>query len=335
MPFTSKRKRKKQPSEDDTRDWNNLNALPADNRRPARTIISSAPHRIVGGFDLPNRTPYPLEWESYLERVCYATLAMSLDVEWMASQPVELKFHLSGVPHRYFPDLVIRGPFGECFVEVKPLAILVSDENLERYVEVARLLRAAGKKIAFLTDSQILVSRRENNVLFIRRYLSGALTVDTIAAVHANLKDEPLPIDVLMRRASIDLREVYTMVAQRHLHLDWDRVIGLSTLVSLAGSGEQEMTFERIATSGGFSDLLAQIALGHRPTGQRQLALAKAYGQPIRKPPGLSIVGDFPEEKRKRRVYEPVDVFREPSAQGPGRSGVRAAHSRPSRKGQK
>ncbi|WP_260435046.1 MULTISPECIES: hypothetical protein [unclassified Burkholderia] len=313
MPFTARRRPASHDHE--SADWDDLNSLPADkeNEQPARSIISTVPHRIVGGFDLPGRAPYALEWESYLERVCYATLAMSQDVEWMASQPDELKYVLDGVPRRYYPDLFVRCSSGECYVEVKPLAILVRDDNLSRYAELALKLRVNGKRLVFLTDEQILSKReRVENVMLMRRYINGVLDEQRICAVLLRLSDGALSIGELTACCEVSIREIYTMIARRYLTVDWDQPITLESGVTKPTSGSKGLAFETLINSGRFYPLLAQLAMGRRPQDQRMLELAKIDGQRGRTSEGPSIVGGLSREKSKGRIYESNDVLRNP-----------------------
>ncbi|MEQ5840135.1 hypothetical protein N0A02_11935 [Paraburkholderia acidicola] len=330
MPFTKRRKRETVPRDIDLKDWENLHSLPADkeNRQPARTIISSTSYRIVGGFDLPDRTSYPLEWESYLERVSYFTLAMCHDVEWMGSQPDELRYVADGSPRTYYPDLLVQANGSECFLEVKPLVYLVQDENLTRYADIASRLRARGKRLVFLTDDQILsVKARTENIMLMRRYITGVLAEEKIGAVHEPLVNQPLSIKELVLTGTVDVRDIHTMIAQHHLVVEWDVLITLDAAVRLPTSDDKGLTFERILSSGRFSHLLAQLSLGHRPTDQRELALAKAYGQRMRSSAGPSIAGGFPKDKSKRRIYEPLDDLRETLSSRTAGNGKRASRS--------
>ncbi|HDR9238098.1 TPA: hypothetical protein QDB43_001809 [Burkholderia vietnamiensis] len=325
MPFAARRRPASR--DHDSAEWDDLNSLPADkkNKQPARSIISVVPHRIVGGFDLPGRAPYALEWESYLERVCYATLAMSQDVEWMASQPDELQYVLDGVPRRYYPDLFVRCSSGEYYVEVKPLAILVRDDNLCRYTEIARKLRIKGKNLVFLTDEQILSKKeRVENVMLMRRYISGVLDEQRGSTVVQRLSDGALSISELTECCEVSIREIYTMVARRYLTIDWDQTVTLRSSVTTPTSDNKGLAFETLINSGRFYPLLAQLAMGYRPQDQRMLELAKIEGQRGRTPEGPSIVGGFPSEKSKSRIYEPDDVLRNSSSRRIARNRTRS-----------
>ncbi|MCG5078267.1 hypothetical protein [Paraburkholderia tagetis] len=205
MPFPSKRKKKTiAPDVSVALEWDNLESLPADRERklPARTIVTSTPYRIVGGFSLPSRSPWPLEWESYGERMTLATLALSQGLDFVATQPDELRYHLDGIPRRYYPDLLVRGPLGECFVEVKPLPILVKDENVQRYAEVAARLMAVGKRLEFLTDDQIIIKPRVANVSLLRRYISSHLEATEVPPVFRLPKAPGYAAVSLVRRAT-------------------------------------------------------------------------------------------------------------------------------------
>ncbi|MFP3604651.1 hypothetical protein [Paraburkholderia sp. SIMBA_053] len=301
--------------------WNNFDMLPPVGDGPARGIVRKTPYRIVGGLDVPGRTVYPAEWESYLERASISTLLLCQDVESFATQPQELIYQLRGLPRSCFPDLLITGDFGSAYVEVKPLEILVHDENIERYIEVARRLRAAGSAIFFFVDADILAKPRVQTVMFLNRYARTLLSTEALNTMRQITDKRILPLKQLQTEAGLTLRDVYAMLAQRHLSVDWSTQLSSDSLVWLPSKSLPGLSFGAILASSQFSDLLADLSLGRRPTDKRQLALAKAGRQRIRRPAGLSMVGDFPSRKAGGRVYEPLDLLRDDDGQSTKRDG--------------
>ncbi|NPT37489.1 hypothetical protein [Paraburkholderia xenovorans] len=330
MPAKKSGKKAATPSVDLTQ-WNNFDALPPVGDGPARGIVRKTPYRIVGGLDVPGRTIYPAEWESYLERASISTLLMCQDIESFATQPQELIYRLQGLPRSCFPDLFVTGGFGTAYVEVKPLEILVSDENIERYIEVARRLRATGSAIFFFIDTDILVEPRVKTVMFLNRYARTILSAEALGKTQQIADKKILPLKQLQAEAGLTLRDVYAMLAQRHLSMDLSTSLRSDSFVWLPSKSLPELSFGGILASSEFSDLLAELSLGRRPTDKRQLALAKAGRQRVRRPAGLSMVGDFPRRKAGSRIYEPLDLLRDDGGQPTtvdGKKSQRAAKRR-------
>jgi hypothetical protein len=190
----------------DLAQWNNFDALPPVGDGPARGIVRKTPYRIVGGLDVPGRTVYPAEWESYLERASISTLLLCQDIESFATQPQELIYQLQDLPRSCFPDLFVTGDFGTAYVEVKPLEILVRDENIERYIEVARRLRAAGRAIFFFIDADILVKPRVQTVMFLNRYARTVISTEELTMMRQVVNKKILPLKQLQTEAGLTLR---------------------------------------------------------------------------------------------------------------------------------
>jgi len=307
-PIRSKRRTDASIARDDFKNWENLDSLPALAKGgPARAIVKLNPHRIVGGFDVPGLAIYPLEWESHLERISLLTVLMCHDVDAVATQPRQLNYLLDGIPRQYYPDLFIRGGLGDFYIEIKPLEILFEDENVDRYADVARRFREAGSKVFFLTDDQVYVKPRSETLELLKRYLCDPLSDTAVADARSATNHAPLSIGMLSEATGLDVREIYTLLAQRHLAMNWSDSLNLETKVGSPCETLPGLSLEAILNSGPFADLLAELSLGRRPTDQRKLARAKAVRQPIRQPARLSMVGGFPKRRGKHRQYEPLD----------------------------
>jgi hypothetical protein len=301
--------------------WDSTDTLPPIGDGPARGIVRNTPYRIVGGLDVPGRTIYPAEWESYLERASIYTLLLCRDVESFATQPHELLYQLQDLPRSCYPDLFVSGDFGKAYVEVKPLEILVRDENIERYIEVARRLRAAGSALFFLVDADVLAKPRVQTVMFLNRYARTALTPEALRAMQLVADKRVLSLKQLQSEAGLTLLDIYAMLAQRHLSIDWSISLNSNSFVWLPSQSLPELSLGAILAASEFSDLLAELSLGRRPTNKRQLALAKTGKQRIRRPARLSMVGDFPQRKAGTRVYEPLDLLRDNGGQSSAENG--------------
>jgi hypothetical protein len=235
-----------------------------------------------------------------------------------------LVYQLQDLPRSCYPDLFVCGDFGKAYVEVKPLEILVRDENIERYVEVARRLRAAGSALFFLVDADVLVKPRVQTVMFLNRYARAALTPEALRAMQLVADKRVLSLKQLQSESKLSLLDIYAMLAQRHLSMDWSASLDFNSFVWLPSQSLPELSLGAILAASEFSDLLAELSLGRRPTNKRQLALAKAGKQRVRRPARLSMVGDFPQRKAGTRVYEPLDLLRDDDGQSVAENGEKS-----------
>lgn len=261
---------------------------------PARTIINQCPHRMVGAIHYPGLTLYPAVWESPWERKLISLLLMCHDVISIGAQPEEIIYQHEGGDRRYTPDIAITTSRGRILVEVKNLSRLIKSETLEKYLLIARIVRSQGKRLDFITDNQILPMWFKNAYL-LRRYLSSTHSEQTLERVLSILEDGPRKIGELLVEIGQDLTliHIYALIGQRVLCINWDTWLDRHALVSLPDRPFRRLTYDAIHNSGRFADLLAEMALGRRPTDQRLLAAARARRRPLSVASPLGFVDGF------------------------------------------
>lgn len=298
----------------------------ASTKGPARVLIELSPHRQVGGLHFPGLTLYPAEWEAPIERHLIRLALFCHDVRLIETQPEELPYtDVDGDKH-YTPDVALTLDRGRIFIEDKPLAILVREENLAKYLDIVRFLRTQGHALEFITEDQIPETWLKNANL-LRLYLVPDRVVTLPDIIADTLREGPRTIeDVLTTTAAaVTLADMYSLVAHRLLCIDWDERLGRRARVSLPDKPDsfQRLTYDRVRAAGRFADLLAEMAVGRRPPDQRLLAARSARRRPLSAASATGFVDGFTpgqlghlERQRAARPREEPDLAtRDP---GPG-----------------
>lgn len=274
-------------------------------RRPARVLIECSPHRTTGGGYFPGLTDTIVEHESYLERYALATLVLCHDVHCIASQATEEPWMDGDRVRHHIPDFTVDCGGANLRLEVKALASLVKPEAIEKYRSIGRSYATRGARFAFLVDAQIEDAPRFASVKLLARYVSGSVPADILARATLALAAGPMTVEDLKRNASLALVDVWTLIACRHLCFDWALPLDpKTTLVSLPGQPFEGLTLANILCSTRFGSLLAELAMGRRPTNQSLLADAATWRQHRRAPGPWSYVGGFPDAEPCRDLRE-------------------------------
>lgn len=268
---------------------------PKDGFGPSRVVIEQSPHRMTGAMELPGVTLYPSQFETAGEERLHGVLLLCSDVTEIAAQPQEEAYELDGVTRHYTSDARLRlttlVDSSYVHVDEKSLAYLVKPDNLTKYLAIARALRSRGDQLNFITHDQLKPVWCDNaHLLF--RYLRNPVSADFEQRLIEALP-EAREIAALLAElnASDKLAELYGLVAQKKLCINWDVPLNRRASVSLPDQPFARMTYERIRTSGRFADLLAEMALGRRPSDQRLRAAARAWRWPLSGPSPLGFVG--------------------------------------------
>ncbi len=258
---------------------------------PVRTIIDQCPHRITGATEYPGLTPYPAVWEGWNERQLLALLPFCEGLISIKAQPQTFSYRYQDKDRTYTPDVLIETRDGEVLIEVKSLHYLIKPKNLDLYTAIAAELRLQGARLQFITDDQM---KRVwyRNAYFLRRYLQREVSEVTIAHIHDRLREGPLRVaDLQSTEGVADLADIYALIAQCKLCFDWDERLDTDVFASLPNQPFERLTYERIRTAGRFADLLAEMALGRRPSDQRLLAATSARRRPLSTASPLGFVG--------------------------------------------
>jgi len=295
---------------------------------PAREIVAAGTHRTVGAIHFPGITLYPAEWESPGERQLIQLLLVCADVTSIAAQAETIHFPDNDRIRRYTPDLEVVSNGIADLIEEKSLAYLIKPDNLERFLTIAAFLRAQGRQVVFVTHDQMKPIWLRNAAL-LWRHLRREISAELHGSISATL-DDAQPISALLARqdCKLDLADIYGLIGQRKLSIDWDKPLNREALVSLPDQPFRRMTYETVRTSGRYADLLSELAMGRRPPDQRLRAAACARRWPLLPPSPLGFVGGLDaarlghlkramSAKLAAPTHEPTDDDRTPVVPNP------------------
>jgi hypothetical protein len=289
--------------------------------RSARNLKNSVPHRTVGGFNVHHINAFPVEYESYNERNTTLLLSLCHDVSSIKSQPIVFEYVDEQGKHRkHTPDFEETSITGEAlYLEVKAIEDLLKPQNIAKYIPIAKEYYRKGIKFRFLTNIQIENQPVFQAVKLLFRYVNSPASLVHLERAQHFLNDGALPIVVLLEKAQMELRDLYTLIAKRHITFDLSEPLNRNSYISLPNQPYGGITLEAILSSTRYGDLLQELALGYQPTDQSLLATAKNWRQSNNHPDEWSVVGGFTElpplrdasssgfvrNPRLRRAYAP------------------------------
>lgn len=288
---------------------------------PVRVLVDCSPHRITGGANFGELTDEDVEHESYHESDALVTIPLCHDVSSFKSQASKEPYGTDKEPQHHIPDFTVN-----CFVEglrieVKALASLVHDDSLTKYAAIGKGYLDRNVPFALLVDAQLQQAPRFDAVKLLSRYLTSTVPTAVLERATNALRNGPLLIPELKEAASLNLVDVWTLIARRHVTFDWALPLDShKTKVSLPNQPFAGLRLEDILNSTRFSPLLAELALGRRPADKQLLADAATWRQSGRPLTPWQFVGGFgkaaplrdlreeeyiPRDARRRRDYAP------------------------------
>lgn len=274
-------------------------------KKPVRVLVECSPHRTTGGGNVAGLMEIDAEHESYPERHSLAALVLCRNVRSIASQASEEPYIFGDKLHHHIPDFTVDSFAPGLRIEVKALASLVHKESLEKCLAIALGYLERGIPFAFLVDAQLEEQPRFDSIKLLFRYASSKVPETVLARALAALAGGPLSIRDIKARASLELVDVWTLIARRHLCFDWTIPLHPdTTVVSLPDRPFGGLKLEDILCSTRFGGLLAELALGRRPTDQRLLADAASWRQHGRPLGPWSFVGGFQDAEPFRDLGE-------------------------------
>ena len=272
---------------------------------PARKLIDVSPHRTTGAISIKGITPYPAEHESYTERYTIATLALCHDVVQIRSQPhAEEYLDEKNKKRKYTPDLLIKTKTTQHIVEVKTLNYLFQPKAIAKYRQIGAHFRHLKQSFAFLTDAQIESGERFENVKILFRYSHSDLPQGALEKILQWNDGVSIAIRDLMTKLDLQLVEIYTAIAQKHLSIEWDSPLSDSAQVSKINQPLKGLSIESILSSGRYGGVLEQLALGIAPTDQQLLADGATWRQAKVLPNAYSSIGGFQAQTPFRSLAE-------------------------------
>lgn len=261
---------------------------------PARHLIDQCPHRIVGVMHLPGCDIEAPQYESPLEHSAIRLLALCGDVKKISSQTERISYiDQDGVERTYTLDLLVELAHGEALrIEVKPLKVLLTQENQDKYAAIARAYLKRQKPFDFLTSDALLVEPRHSISRRLRLYLAAEVPVASIEALYSLLERGPISIGAL--KDSVPLSHIYALVARNQLCISWKEKFDSCMTVSLPNQPYAPLSYAALSNQGQFRPLVQELVLGRRPTNQRLLAAALSKDKSISLPSPIGSVEGYP-----------------------------------------
>lgn len=270
----------------------------AASKSPARRLTESVPYRTTGGAFIAGLTDWHAEHESPHERLAVAHLALCRDVVTLASQPCQETYSdEDGEERRYIPDLIVTTGSARLILEVKALTFLATESSISKYAAIARHYAVQHQPFAFLVDAQLEELPRAASVRLLFRYATSTVPAEVLERAATALTNGALQIRELCQQASLQLVDVYTLIATRRLCIDWEYPVSADVMVSLPDQPYGGLKLEHILHSTRFSSFLEELAMGRRPTDRQVLADAQTWRQSRHPLTPYSFVGGLPKRK--------------------------------------
>lgn len=279
---------------------------------PVRELVECSPHRVTGGLFLSSLMEFDAQYESTNERRALNTILLCHDVRNVKSQGSKEPYQYEGRDRHHIPDFTVDAHVDGLRLEIKALGnLLGSDTTLEKYLAVAKGYRDRGIPFAFLVDAQLAVEPRASSVSLLNRYLLSRVPEDRAGRALLALQDGPLTVQELLTRASVELVDVWSMIAQRQICFDWSKPLERDTTrVSLPGQPFGGLSLGSIIGSTRYGGLLAEMALGRRPADKSLMADAAAWRQPDLPFNPSGFVGGFKRAEPLRTLTEKESLLR-------------------------
>lgn len=291
---------------------------------PVRNLVECSPHRITGGLFVDGLMEFDAEYESSIESPALDFLLLCHDVRKIASQASKEPYCLNGRLRHHVPDFTVNAHVDGLRLEVKALSnLLGSEATMEKYLSVARGYRERGVPFAFLVDAQLAESPLAASMSLLSRYVLSPVPAERVGRVLVALRRGELRVPALMAEAKVNLVDVWSLIARRQICFNApERLNPHTSIVSLPGQPYEGMRLESILCSTRFGGLLAEMAMGRRPTNKSLLADAASWrlsNIPVN-PSGF--VGGFKRAKPLRPLTESEQVFRVPGRRRDFTSGI-------------
>ncbi len=271
-----------------------MKSHPKDGARPARSLHKSAPHRTVGGIQVNG---IAVEYESYNERNAILLLAICHDVIQINSQPIRLSYIDEKDRSRYqIPDFeIVTSDGGVYYLEIKAIENLLQPDNLQKYSLIAKAYINQQLALKFLTNIQIEQKPLFDAAKLLFRYHNFPVSTQLIQQANLVLANGGMSIRDYLQASGNQLRDIYALIAQRHIAFDLTRPLNLSSSISLPNQPYEGVTFEKIVSSTRYGNFLERLAVGHVQADQSLMATAKGWRQINNRPQLWGVVGGFSE----------------------------------------
>ena len=203
-----------------------------------RKVIRRGSKRTTGKFPTLKPKKRSVHWESPLERDFLFLLEIDRDVISYREQPLKIKYVLDGKEHLYTPDYLVERVNKKQLIEVKP------KEKVQKYELIFRTVSSIcernGYEFVVVTEEQIRVQPRLNNIKFLWRYSRTQITPQHQIACYEFFKNKKeTTLDKVMdffATTGIGKQVVYGLLYQGILEFDLNKRIDSGMAVRFPGA---------------------------------------------------------------------------------------------------
>jgi len=247
---------------------------------PVRVLHKTVPHRTIGGIQIKELESV-IEYESYNERFAIPLLLMCHDVASLRSQPIRFVYqNENGHQRSHIPDLKIIKSDGQVyFLEIKSIENLLLESNIKKYTAVASAYSAQNLHFRFLTNIQIEQQPLFSASKLLFRYRNFLVHESLISQAQSVLDGKEMQINAYLSQTKTELRDVYSLISQKHLTFDLSSPLSASSKISLPNQPHEGVTLEKILSATRFGDLLQRMALGCFPSDKSLISASQTWRQ--------------------------------------------------------
>lgn len=199
--------------------------------------ITNGGKKVIGKFP-SSKMGKMVWWESQVERDYLYLLEFDPDVISYEEQPLKISYCLDGKAHLYTPDLRVVRHGKKQIVEVKDDKNAHKEEWARLFQTVAPICQREGYEYTVVTDRDIRVQPRLDNLKLIYKYAKAVVTTEHQILLYGLFDNrELLPLEEIIRgflskRATANT--VYALIQKGILSVDLSQPIKPDSAVLLS-----------------------------------------------------------------------------------------------------
>ncbi len=197
-----------------------------------RKVIGKVPSLKVGK---------PVWFESQLEEDYIHHLEIDSNVISYWEQPFKIRYMLKSRIHIYTPDFLVERLRGKQVVEVKMRADAEKEENIALFNRIRPICQKEGYEFAVVTDDQIRMQPRLDNIKLLFRYsrthLSSTHQIHAYAFFARSKESTLAEMIEFFASKGVASKVVYALIYWGVLWIDLSKPINIQTRVTMPMAG--------------------------------------------------------------------------------------------------